>query len=218
MSEPRRRRKSLAVLAVFSALMAACGGGGGGDDATVVTPSGITLQIFGVPPSTILAGRAFSFKPRAQDAAGATFTFSVSGLPTWAQFDSATGRITGMPAAADVGAYPSIAVSVSDGATSAALPPFTVTVVATAPGAASLSWTPPTQRSDGSALTDLAGYRIHFGNEPGEYLNAVTVDNPGLASYVVDQLTPATWYFAVTAFDSSSVESAYSNEASKVVQ
>jgi len=43
------------------------------------------------------------------------------------------------------------------------------------------------------------------------------VNNPGIASYVIDSLLPGTYYFVVTATDTSGNESVYSNEASKSI-
>ena len=80
-----------------------------------------------------------------------------------------------------------------------------------------LTWTPPAQYTDGTPLTDLAGYKVYWGTTPGSYTNSVTLSNPGLSSYVVDQLTPATWYFALTAVNTAGVESDLSNQASKRV-
>jgi hypothetical protein len=80
-----------------------------------------------------------------------------------------------------------------------------------------LSWTPPTQNTDGTALTNLAGYRVYWGTSQGNYTNSTTISNPGLSSYVVEQLTPATWYFALTAVNAAGAESSYSNVASKQV-
>ena len=45
-----------------------------------------------------------------------------------------------------------------------------------------------------------------------------TVANPGLARYVVDNLSPATWYFAVTPYDVGGFESDCSVTASIVIQ
>ncbi len=45
-----------------------------------------------------------------------------------------------------------------------------------------------------------------------------TVANPGPARYVVDNLSPATWYFAVTAYDVGGLESDRSVTASVVIQ
>jgi len=46
----------------------------------------------------------------------------------------------------------------------------------------------------------------------------VQVNSAGVASYVIDNLTPATYYFAVRAFTSGGAESANSNVVQKVVQ
>jgi fibronectin type III domain protein len=70
--------------------------------------------------------------------------------------------------------------------------------VASAKGATTLSWQPPTMNDDGTPLK-LKGYRIYWGLTEGNLSQSVTLDNPGLTRYVVEQLTPATWYFAATA-------------------
>jgi fibronectin type 3 domain-containing protein len=98
------------------------------------------------------------------------------------------------------------------------LPAFSIQVVALATGSATLSWTPPTQNTDGSPLSNLAGYRVYWGQTQGNYSNSVTVGNAGLSRYVVDQLTPATWYFTVTALNAAGIESAFSNVATKTIQ
>ena len=84
-------------------------------------------------------------------------------------------------------------------------------------GSATLSWTAPTERVDNTPLTDLAGYRIHYGQEPGNHSNQVTINNPGIATYVVDNLSSGTWYFAVSALDSAGRISEFSNEGRRDV-
>ena len=84
-------------------------------------------------------------------------------------------------------------------------------------GSTTLSWTPPTQNSDGSPLTDLSGYKIYYGNESGNYHTSIHIDNPGIAIYVVENLTPNIYYFVLTAINSSGVESQFSNEVGKLV-
>jgi hypothetical protein len=69
---------------------------------------------------------------------------------------------------------------------------------ASAKGATTLSWTPPTTNEDGTPLK-LTGYRIYWGERADNLTNSVTLDNPGLTRYVVEQLKPATWYFVATA-------------------
>ena len=72
---------------------------------------------------------------------------------------------------------------------------------ASAKGATTLSWTPPTLNEDGSPLK-LTGYRIYWGLKADNLTNSVTLNNPGLTRYVVEELKPATWYFVATALSS----------------
>jgi hypothetical protein len=67
-------------------------------------------------------------------------------------------------------------------------------------------------------LSNLAGYKVYWGTSPGNYSSSVTLANPGLASYVVGQLTPAQWHFVVTAYSATGVESGYSNAVSKTIR
>ena len=173
--------------------------------------------ISGVPSSSVLFGNQFSFVPDATDVDNDPLTFSVQNKPGWIDFNSANGALTGMPLLGDVGTYSAIVVSVSDGSLSASLPQFSIDVVQNADGSITLSWTAPTQNEDGSALTDLAAYKFYYGTSPGSYSNQVRVDNPGLTMYVLENLTPATYYVAATAINSSGVESGFSNEAIRQV-
>ena len=87
----------------------------------------------------------------------------------------------------------------------------------TASGGVTLNWTPPTENTDGSPLTNLAGYNIHYGTASGDYSQTVSVSNPGLATYVVDNLGPGTYYFSIGAVSSSGAESPLSSEVSMTV-
>ncbi len=94
---------------------------------------------------------------------------------------------------------------------------FSIQVVGTATGATTLSWVPPVLNSDGTPLTNLAGYKVYWGTDESNLSNSVTLANAGLTSYVVEQLTPAKWYFVTTALNASGVESNRSNVTSKTV-
>jgi hypothetical protein len=83
-------------------------------------------------------------------------------------------------------------------------------------GTALVSWYPPTERTDGSPLLDLAGYRVYFGKDADpRYMIEVT--NPGQTSQFIDNLDRGTWYFSVTAYDREGFESARSAAASKTI-
>jgi hypothetical protein len=84
-------------------------------------------------------------------------------------------------------------------------------------GSATLRWTPPVEREDGSVLDNLAGYRINYGTNQNDLSTAVVIDNPGIDTYVVENLGAGTWYFAVTAFDADGRESQFSNLAFKEI-
>jgi hypothetical protein len=92
-----------------------------------------------------------------------------------------------------------------------------VTVVDRGDGTALASWFSPDQNTDGSTLTDLAGYRIYYGNAPGDYDNTITIDSIGMSSYLIESLDGSDWYFAMTAFNSLGIESNYSDEVYKAI-
>jgi hypothetical protein len=208
------------MLAACAALsLAACGGDEEGQPSSSPAPGANRAPTVtgGAPLTTTLFGRQYSYAPTVTDADGDALTFSINTVPSWATFNPATGRLHGTPSAADVGITPSLTITVSDGTTNTTIGPFAINVVATASGAATLSWAPPTQNSDGSPLTNLAAYRIHFGTSQDSLTNTVTVNNPGIATFIVEQLTPATWYFAVTALNGAGAESSLSNIGSKTI-
>ena len=108
-------------------------------------------------------------------------------------------------------------ISVTDGTASASLPAFAISVTQVATGSATISWTPPTQNTDGSSLTNLAGYRLYYGTNSASLTQTVQIANAGASSFVVDNLSPATWYFAVKAYNTSGAESDFSALASKTI-
>jgi hypothetical protein len=176
--------------------------------------------ISGSPSTSVEENTAYSFAPTASDADGDTLSFSVTNLPVWASFNASTGAISGTPSTVDVGVTANIVITVSDGTASVALPAFDITVVAatTTVGTATLSWLPPTENTDGTVLTDLAGFKIYYGTQAGNYTDVITINNAGITSYVVENLPAGnTYYFVVTAVTSSGVESGYSVVGSKTI-
>jgi hypothetical protein len=182
-----------------------------------VTAANSAPQISGTPATAVNVGQTYAFTPTASDADGDTLVFSIQNQPAWAQFDAATGALTGVPQAGNVGTYSGIVITVDDGMETAVLPAFSITVSQVAMGTATLSWTAPTQNTDGSPLNNLAGYRIHYGNSPGNYTNTEAVNNAGITSFVVTGLSAGTWYFVSTTINTDGVESAYSNVAQKII-
>jgi len=192
--------------------------------ATSLTPFSITVlqtnrapAISGAPASSAREGQAYAFTPAASDPDGDRLTFSIVNRPAWAAFSSANGALTGTPGAGTAGSYSNITIRVSDGVVTASLPAFSIDVQQVALGSATLSWHAPTTRTDGTPLTNLAGYRIRYGTANGSYPNQLTIPNGGLTSAVVENLPPATYYFVISAYDLQGMESANSSPVSKTI-
>jgi hypothetical protein len=222
------------LLIVLSA--AALSGCGGGDDESApasgtaqpspgpapspnppTSPTNRAPTISGTAPVAVNASSLYSFVPTAADADGDTLAFSIQNKPGWAAFNTATGRLSGTPSASDVGTYSNITISVSDGTANTSLNAFAIAVNAISNGRATLSWTAPTENTDGSTLSNLSGYRIRYGTSAGALTNTIVINNASVTTYVVEDLAPATWYFAVTAVSSAGAESSYSNVANKQI-
>lgn len=199
-------------------VLAGCGGGGDSEKASApATGSNSPPTIQGSPGGTAVAGQAYSFQPTASDPDGDTLTFTVANLPAWASFNQSNGRITGTPDASDVATYSNIRITVSDGEATASTAAFAITVAAVGTGTVTLSWTPPTQNEDGSALTDLAGYEVRYGLDQANLNQSIQLTNPSVNTFVVDSLSSGTWFFAVRSVNSAGVVSVLSGIASKTV-
>jgi hypothetical protein len=74
------------------------------------------------------------------------------------------------------------------------------------------------RNADGSSLTNLAGYRIYYGTTSSALTRSININSAGLSSYVITGLTPATYYFAMTAYNGAGAESTRSSIVSKVVR
>lgn len=84
-------------------------------------------------------------------------------------------------------------------------------------GTAILTWKAPALNEDGSALADLAAFKVYWGTAPGTYSQSTKIASATARSYTVSGLTKGTWYFVVTALNSKGLESPYSNVWSKTV-
>jgi hypothetical protein len=184
----------------------------------VVEPANVAPKISGTPPDVATVGTVYAFRPTATDPNGDALTFSIRNKPSWASFDSRTGKLSGTPSNADAGNDTNIDISVSDGTLSAQLPAFDVTVIPEQPGSATLSWQAPTTNEDGTPVGQLTGYKVYYGSASGQYTNSIPVTGAALTSVTIEQLAHATWYFAVKAIGANGIESAFSSEVSKLVQ
>jgi hypothetical protein len=223
----------VSLLLTAGMILAGCGNGvgvtGASSSGTATgasvpsAPTSSPVALTGTPASSVTVGQNYAFQPNVSASAG-TVTFQIQGKPSWAAFNTSTGALTGTPAAANEGTSAAITISASNSSSSASIGPFTIAVKApatapTAPttGSANLSWTVPTENTNGTPVTDLAGYHIYYGTSEGAWTSTVTVLDANETSYVVSGLAPGTYYFAIVAFNTAGEDSPQSNVGSKTI-
>lgn len=200
--------------------------------------------ISGTLTAKAIINQYWKFVPTATDTDNRPITFSIQNKPEWATFQTSSGALSGKPYSWDAwSVYRNIIITASDGLSSASItfameviptatssPIYTVNLTGTSSGsgssggsggtttgAATLSWTPPTLNTNGTTLTNLAGYIVNYGTSAGNLTSSIKLANPGLSSYVVESLSAGTYYFAVSAYTSSGTSSVLSKVVSKTI-
>ena len=114
--------------------------------------------ITGTPATTVAEDTAYSFTPTGADAdAGATLVYSIENKPSWADFSTTTGALTGTPTNGDVGSTTSgIVITLTSGSDTASLPAFNLTVNAAPIAAPMISISAATVTAiAGTAIADI---------------------------------------------------------------
>jgi hypothetical protein len=183
----------------------------GGSDTPVIT---------GTPATSVVAGSTYKFQPTAKDPDGKTLSFSVKNKPSWATFSISTGLLDGTPTTSQTGAYDGIVISASNGTATSALPAFNVSVTKTTTsttGSVTIDWVAPTKNTNGSALTDLAGFRIYYGTSPSSLTQLVQVSSSTQTTTTIGNLAAGTWYFGGVAYTTTGAQSTMSSVVSTSV-
>jgi hypothetical protein len=89
----------------------------------------------------------------------------------------------------------------------ASTPVTSTPVASTATDNVTLSWSAPTENTNGSALTNLAGYIIYYGTSASAMTQTIDINTVGMLTYVVGDLSAGSWYFQIVAVNSAGVES-----------
>jgi len=177
--------------------------------------------ISGTPATSVAAGSTYKFQPTAKDPDGKTLSFSVKNKPDWAAFSVSSGLLDGTPTTSQTGTYSNIVISASNGQNSSNLPAFSVVVSKAAStastGSATVDWTPPSANTNGTKLTDLAGFRIYYGTSQGNLSQMVQVASATKTSTTISSLAAGVWYFSGVAYTTAGTESARSNIVSASV-
>lgn len=152
--------------------------------------------------------------------AGADYV-ATSGSVTWQDGDTAAKTVS-VPVTAQAGgkqfgfALTDIAGQASLGSPASARVGVSASA-SSAPGSVTLSWTSPTENTNGTALTNLAGFDIHYGNSATAMTQEISVNSVGNLTYVIEELTAGTWYFDIYAVNSAGVQSGPSSTVSTTI-
>jgi hypothetical protein len=222
-----RARLTFALLLSMPALIAGCGSGdddssvSGNSSSTNSLSSGTTapsIELAGTPPTSVTAGITYVFQPTVSTSSG-TATFSAMGLPSWATLNQATGEIFGTPSSGQLGSTGDIVITATDGTATASLAAFKIDVLASGAqtDSVSLSWSAPTENTNGTPVTGLGGYHIHYGTSAGGLTAEIVVPGASTTSYEISNLTSGTYYFSISAYNSMGEESPPSAEASATI-
>lgn len=180
--------------------------------------SGNPPDISGIPPKVGTVGVRYEFKPTAYDPdPGTKLSFVIKNRPSWLSFNYATGEIRGTPTTP--GVYKDIIIYAKDGVYTTALPKFTITVDDIAPTPSPtcirLSWTPPTNNTDGSALTDLQGFKVYVGTTLESLQGRITIVDPAQTTAYIEKPSQEPLYWAMKAYNAEGVHSELSNTVIK---
>jgi len=179
-----------------------------GTPSTPPTGGNQAPKISGTPPTIAKIESLYDFTPQASDADGDVLRFEITGRPSWATFDPSTGRLFGTPPSGLTGSTSNIVIAVTDGKVRTPLPAFSISIRdVDGTGSAQLAWSKPMTNTDGSALTDLAGYRIYYGRLPDSPSDKLDIAGPDTTSATIGKLSTGTWYFSIATYTTSGVES-----------
>ncbi|MBL3600811.1 MAG: cadherin-like domain-containing protein [gamma proteobacterium endosymbiont of Lamellibrachia anaximandri] len=102
--------------------------GNTGDTGTDPVQPNQPPELSGTPALTVAEGESYIFTPVAVDADNDDLVFSISNLPSWANFSAVNGGLSGTPDYSQSGTYTNIGISVTDGTETASLAIFSITV------------------------------------------------------------------------------------------
>ena len=194
---------------------------------TLTVTGSISSGTIGFSPANLaFSGTVGGTNPAAKpfmltNTGGGTLSWTVSDNATWLQLNTVSGTTTTetdtisasvTASGLAVGTYNAIITVTASGSTNSPQQiPVSLTLNATAAGTATLAWNASTE-------SDLAGYKVYRGTGSGTYGAPLTTLPKTTTSYTATGLlNGTTYFFAITAYDSSGNESTFSNEVSKSI-
>jgi hypothetical protein len=205
------------ALTIIALVLGGCWGNDSAGNSATSSASTASLSLHGTPPASVAAGSTYSFQPTVSLSIDVV-TFTIAQKPAWARFDSSTGALSGTPANSNIGKTENISIIASNGSSSASIGPFAIVVDAPGTsGSVTLTWAAPTINTNGSPLTNLAGYHIHYGTSASDLAQEIDVYDATSTTYVVSGLAAGTYYFTISAYSAMGTESTDSDLGNKSI-
>jgi hypothetical protein len=133
------------------------------------------IEISGTPSTSINEESNYNFTPTIDISAIGTAVFSITNKPSWANFSTTTGTLTGIPDDAHIGVYSNITINATDDIGSSSIGPFEITVNAV---------------NDAPILANQTKSNLAFSSNVAFNLSASDVDSPS-SSYVYTVISQA---------------------------
>jgi hypothetical protein len=167
------------------------------------------ITFLGTPSDSAVVGEPYEYVPVVAHAMP-DVEFSYINRPSWSGSYRSSGAIIGTPT--EAGVYANIQIRAWDGVNFGVSAPFTIVVTSAAgnTGCAALRWVKPTLNTDGSPLTDLGGYLIHYGTDATNLEAQLFVDSANSTAAEIGNLSPGKWYFQIAAVTDSNVRGPFS--------
>jgi uncharacterized protein YjdB len=198
------------VAAGTTTIKAASGSTSGSTTLTVNPASLVSIKV--TPANTTIAkGATQQFT--------ATGTYSDNSTQTLTNSATWSSSNTGVATVSNAAGSNGLATAVATGTTTVSAVSGGVTgstSLTVVDRSATLTWDAPTTNTDGTALSDLKGYKLRYGTASGNY--GTTIDVSNVTTYTINNLSPGTYYLVVSAYNTAGTESDYSNEAYKTIQ
>jgi hypothetical protein len=87
-----------------------------------------------------------------------------------------------------------------------------------AAGIINVSWAPPLTNTDGSPLTDLAGYYVCFASAQNPSGQTIQITDPATTAISIGDLSPGTYYVTTMAYNTAGILSSPTGAVSTIIQ
>ena len=155
--------------------------------------------------------------PTATDPEADAISFTIANKPAWASFDPSTGTLEGQPSIADIGSYPNITISATDGLLRGLAERVQDRRGEHGAGLDRAQLGPADGAGRRLAADEPRRLQRLLGHRARPLPESRGDPESGVATHVIDELPPGTYYLVATAYDAHGIESDFSNVATHTI-